>query len=204
MSTDDDTPHDSTGREAVRELVIRRLADSGLQRSKGQTEADQAAMARRLVDYLSYLSRASLETLADQILDAAVGPKRSQWPSELMVRQMAEALERRPFEEKPIVRSWLASIEGPKAEAAGYLPQLFRHLRQHQRPILPYDLRQVQEVAVADRRRRTMVEERIRYDQATDDERRWLRGLIEDEAAAREIVERGQIARQQKQDGVAA
>ncbi|RRH70021.1 hypothetical protein [Falsigemmobacter faecalis] len=204
MSTETDTTHDTTGREAVRELVLRPLAASGLQRTKGLTEAEHEAVLKRLADYLSYLSRPSLEALADQILASAGGPKRNQWPSELLVRQMAEALERRPFSEKPIVRSWLASVEGPRAEVAGYLVQLYRHLRQHQRPVLPYDLRQVQQQATDDRRRRRMIEERLRVEQASDEERRWLTSLIEDEALAREIVARGQITRERKAGEVAA
>lgn len=204
MRSEENTTHDTTGRDTVRELVLQRLSSSGLQRGKGLTEAEHEALLKRLAEYLSYLSRPSLEALADQILEAAAGPKRNLWPSELMIRQMAEALERRPFEEKPIVRSWLASIEGPRAEAAGYLVQLYRHLRQHQRPVLPYDLRQVQGQAVDDRRRRQLIEERIRYEQASDEERRWLVDFIGDEAAAREIVDRGRLTRERKAGEVAA
>lgn len=204
MSTETDNTHDTTGREAVRELVLSRLTASGLQRGKGLSSTEHDAMLKRLADYLSYLSRPSLEALADQILEVATGPKRNLWPSELLIRQMAEALERRPFAEKPIVRSWLASIEGPRAEAAGYLVQLYRHLRQHQRPVLPYDLRQVQARATEDRRRRQLIEERIGYGQASEEERRWLLTLVEDEAAAREIVARGRVARERKAGEVAA
>ncbi|GGE26682.1 hypothetical protein SAMN05421774_11241 [Gemmobacter megaterium] len=200
MDTGNTDTHEATGREAVRELFVQRLATSGLQRGKGangkpMTEAEHEALMQRLVTHLAYLSRPSLVALADEVLRAAGGPKRNVWPSEVLIRQMAAGKEDRPPAIPDIVRSWLASVAGPRAEASGYLVQLYRHLIAHPRPVMPHDLTLCQRQAVEDRSMRDRVQERIALGVASDADRAWLRRLVDDEAAAREIVARGDQAR---------
>lgn len=198
-----ETTHDTAGRDVVRSLFVDRLETSGLQRGKGQggkllTEEQHAAMLKRLVGFLSYLSPASLEALAEEVLDSATGPKRNLWPSELVIRQIAEAKEKRPREMHPIVTSWLASIEGPKAEAGGYLVQLFRHLRKHPRPVLAYDLTQIRREAESDRRRLSLVRERVELGLAGSEDQAWLAEFVEDESVAQGIIDKARVHRAKK------
>ena len=193
-----------TGRDAVRLHFVQRLAGAGLRLAKDVTDAKHADTMRRLVEFLAYLSVPSLEALADQVMQSATGKSRDVWPSELVIRQMAEALERRPFEQAPIVTSWLASIEGPKAEAGGYLVQLFRHLRAHRRPILPYDLTTIRAQAGDDARRAAVIRDREKDGVAGEDDRRWLAEMADDRAQAQAIVDRGTAARAEKMKGEAA
>ena len=198
MEDQDDKP----GRELMRVHFAERLAQAGLQRPRGMTEDAFNQMMRRLVRGLSYLSLPSIETLADQVMDAAAGQKRNQWPSELMIRQMAQALEQRPLEYRPIVASWLGSVEGPRAIAGGYLVEMLRWLRAHSRPILPYDLRSIHEQANENRRRRQIITERRRAGDDREEDRAWLLEYAEDERQALGIIDRAQAARQARQEQV--
>lgn len=194
-----------SGRKAVRVNFIQRVQAAGLVRAKAcKTEADHDSMIRRLVEYLAYLSPASIETLADQVLDLASGPKRNQWPTELCIRQMADALERRPFAEMPIVKSWLASVEGPQAERGGYLVELFRHLRRNPRPITSYDLQMIRTQAAENRRTQVLIDERRRHgiDRTEDDD--WVSAYCQDQERARAIVASGDHKRADKAEGHAA
>lgn len=190
--------HEATGREAVRLHFVQRLAGSGLKPAKGLTEAQHAEAQKKLVEFLSYLSVPSLVTLADQVLTVAGGKGRDSWPSELVIRQMAEGLEKRPVIMAPIVTSWLASIEGPKAEAGGYLAQLFRHLRTHPRPVMSYDLTQIRQQAADDRRREAVIQSRAEAGLTSEDDLRWRADLAEDLRQAREIIDRAARARAEK------
>jgi len=191
---------DKPGCALMRVHFAERLANAGLQRPRGMTEEALNQMMRRLVRALSYLSLPSIETLAEQVMDAAAGPKRNQWPSELMIRQMAQALEQRPLEDRPIVASWLGSVEGPRAIAGGYLVEMLRWLRAHSRPIMPYDLRSIHEQASENRRRRQIITERRRAGDDRAEDRAWMLEYAEDERQALGIIERAQAARQARQD----
>lgn len=190
------------GRETVRQRFIARLATSGLKPHGKLTEAQQAEVGKRLVKFLAYLSVPSLDTLADQVLSVAGGKGRDAWPSELVVRQMAEALERRPFEQAPIVADWLSSVEGDRAEAGGYLVQLYRHLRDNPRPPLPYDMTLIKQRAAEDRRREALILEREHL--AVEADRVWRMEMAEDLRRAQEIVDRGRARRAQKQQAADA
>ena len=190
-----------TGRAAVRAHLVERLVAAGLRRAKGATEAEHARMLADLVDDLAWLSVPSLLALADQIMACAAGPKHDQWPSGLVVRQMAQALEPRPFEQAPIVTSWLASVQGPKAEAGGYLVQLYRCLRTIKRPVLPWDLKGVQDQAVEDRRRLVLIRERRAIGDDRPEDRAWAAAYAEDERLAQAIVDRGNAHRSAKAQG---
>lgn len=199
-----DGDEDKAGRAGVRGLLVARLRDAGLKPARGQTEAAVDAQADRLVDRLAYMWADNLETLADCILDQAVkpGPGQGRWPSEITILSMAEGLQKCPLGEKRIVRSWLASVEGPKAEAGGYLVTLYRWLRRHQRPVLKGDmtmtiLPQAEEDASTLRRLRRWRDE----GSASEEERRWLAAWEVDEAEARAIIDRARAEREAKQQG---
>lgn len=174
-------------RDRVR-LMLDELGDRGLRPRRGQTGAALAEDLAQLVKALDHLTPENLLTLRDLILDAAGGAKRDEWPSFVVIRNLALAMQPRPVEEHRIVRSWLASVEGPKAEAGGYLVPLYRFLRRVGRPPLPLDMRQIREQAQDGARRRAMIEERARADMAWAEDGPWLAEWRRDEEAARAII----------------
>lgn len=198
---------DAAGRAMVRAHLVGRLQDAGLQRPARLGDGGFTVMVEALVARLAYMSPANLDTLADVILTQAAaqaGPVK-RWPSEVLVIAWAEALQRRPFEQSKIAGSWLRSIEGPQAEAAGYLPELYRWLRRHGRPPLAYDLRQMQDEAQANARAAQLVRDRIARGAASGEDRHWLAGYLRDAQEARDFVAAGVVGRLAKAtDGVAA
>lgn len=197
------TEDEAEGRAAVRHRLIHRLRDAGMVRPKGVAEAAHDAMLARLVDHLAYMSPAVLDVLADEVMAVASGAKRNEWPSEVTVRNMAQALQPRPFAQAPIVSSWLASVEGPMAEAGGYLVELFRFLRERRRPVLPHDLRQIKEQAGENARMRRVIEERRDCGRMSPDDGRWIEAYLTDAREAQAIVDAGRARRNNKQAGAA-
>ncbi|MEH6774947.1 MAG: hypothetical protein V7668_13560 [Cereibacter changlensis] len=180
----------------VRALLVQRLAEAGLVRPKGQSEAAHAEALTRLVAFLGYMAPENLTVLAELVLDHAEGPKRNVWPSEAVIRSLARGLQERPLMEHPIVTSWLASIEGPKAELGGYLVELLRFLRRHPRPPMAMDRRKILEEAAENQRGRELMLGRIERGTATADDRAWLARFDEDERLARDIVAAGRMKRE--------
>lgn len=174
------------GRDRVRDLLVERVQSAGVRPARGRTQADHDALMKRLVERLAYMDADNLMTLAEAIIEQAGAA--AHCPSEVAVLEWAEGLQARPFAEKRIVRSWLASREGPQAEAAGYLVELYRWLRQHGRPLMRWDMRQVRADAEENLRRA----ERLRgRDDLAPEDRHWLEARLRDERAARAIVRDG-------------
>lgn len=184
-----------SGRALVRDLLVDRLAEAGLQRRKGVSAEAQDRMLERLCDHLSYMNPENLRTLAELVIDHADGPGRCVWPAEVLVRGMASALQARPVTQHRIVTSWLASVEGPVAEAGGYLAELYRFLLKHRRPPLAMDARQLREEAAENNRRRGIVLDRIARGAASPEDRAWLARLAEDLREAQAHVDAGRAAR---------
>ncbi len=199
---------EAAGRAMVRAGLIDRLCDAGLQRPLKVRAGGFAVMCEALVARLAYLSPENLETLADVILTHAAAQPGTvkRWPAEVLVVAWAGALQRRPFEQSRIASSWLRSIEGPQAEAAGYLPELYRWLRRHGRPPLPGDLRGLRETAAENARRADLVRGRIARDVAQPEDRDWLAAWLRDAQEARDFVAAGMAGRaaQVGSEGVAA
>lgn len=198
-------PDGVSARATVRHNVIHRLEAAGLKRPRCcKSETEFAAMKRRLVEYLAYLSPASLEALADQLLTYASGKDRDLWLSELIIRQMAEALEHRPAEESPIVTSWLASVEGPRALTAGHAVEMLRHLRKKRSALMPYDRRMIVEDAGRNARQRQLIAERQRDGIDRPEDRAWQADYAADLQLVEALVARGAQHRAQKQAAPAA
>ncbi|SDX92032.1 hypothetical protein [Roseicitreum antarcticum] len=189
------------GKAAVRQHLIGRLTDAGLVRPKGMTVDKLSEMQGRLVGALAYMDPENLMTLAEEMMGIAGGPLRNQWPSEVIVRNHAHGLQPPPFEQPRIVSSWLASVEGPQAEAGGWLVPLYRFLRRYRRPLMPYDMRSIRDEANEDSRQITLIKGRIARGSASDGDRAWLVEWQRDEAEARRIVRDG-AARRAEGDGV--
>lgn len=185
------------GRDRVRGLLLARLDEAGLVRPKGVTAAAHDELLARLVDHLAYMSGANLQTLADVVMEAAQGPSRNVWPAEATVRNFAHALQAPPLRQRRIITSWLASREGPKADAEGCLVELFQFLRANpiERPPLAMDQRLIREAAGQNARLRGMIRERIERGAASDEDRAWLARYVADEQTARAIVADGEAKR---------
>ncbi|TMV86123.1 hypothetical protein FGG78_20130, partial [Thioclava sp. BHET1] len=87
------------GRERVRDLVVARLAEAGLRPARRQRPSAYEEMWKRLADHLAYMDSANLRTLADLLLDHAEGKRRDECPAEVVIRNLAHALQRPPLEE---------------------------------------------------------------------------------------------------------
>lgn len=201
MDQNIETTEELSGRKAVRVLVVQRLAAAGLIKNKRcKTEAEHSDMMRRLVDHLAYLTRPSLDLLADEILTSATGKGRNQWPDEAFVRLLAEGKEARPGVLPEIVSNWLASVEGPQAQAGGYLVEMYRHLCRRKRVLTPYDRVKIKEQAAENRRTQQLIAERQRDGIDRSEDRHWLGRYQADQQSARAIVDRGQQARVARED----
>ena len=207
MSDHDD---DEAGKQAVRDLLIQPLTDAGLKRQRGLSDRAQKEALALLVRDLDHMSSENLRTLCDAVLRQATlpGPGLGHWPAAVMIIAWGHGLQVRPFRLHRLVTSWLASIEGPQAEAGGWLVQLFRFLRQHKRPPTKFDLAEIREQAREDNRYLSVVVDWVACGTATQDKRQWYEAYLRDQQMARDFVDQGRARRaaeqQSKQDGVAA
>lgn len=188
------------GRAVVRSVFLARLDAAGLVRPKRASVAEHEARLSQVVDYLSYMSRANLAALAEVVLTSQARAKSIEWPSEATIRLWAETIQRRPFRENRIMRSWLGSVEGPVAEARGHLVELYRHLRKTGLPPQrgPYADHLMAQEAQDNRRRVALIEEKLAAEVASPEERAWLAEYRRDEQDARALVDAGRARR----DGV--
>ncbi|MDO9006345.1 MAG: hypothetical protein Q7V20_23115 [Aquabacterium sp.] len=206
MSDHDD---DEAGNQAVRDLLIQPLNDAGLKRPRGLSERAQKDALALLVRDLDHMSAENLRTLCDAVLRQATlpGPGQGHWPAAVLIIAWGHGLQIRPFRLHRLVTSWLSSIEGPKAEAGGWLVQLFRFLRQHKRPPTQFDLSEIRNQAREDNRHLTNVADWVARGTASEPDRQWHEGYLSDQQMARDFVDQGQAKRaaeNKKQDGVAA
>lgn len=179
------------GREAVRVLLLQRLDDAGMLRAKGQSAEAHTAFRGRLVKHLSYMTAANLMTMAEVIMDHAAGPGRNQWPAEVVIWSLARDLQPRPPIRHKIVSSWFTSIEGPKAEMAGELVELYRFLCQVRRPPGPMDRIRIREEAADNARTRELVRSRIERGCASPEDHGWMERYAADQREAQQLVDQG-------------
>lgn len=182
------------GKAQVQTLLIDRLDAAGLQRPKGLSVQKHEAAKGWLAEHLAYMSADNLMTLAESVLDSARGRV---WPTEAVIREFARALQPPPPTVKRLIGSWLASVEGPKAEAGGYLVELYRYLLTSPHPPLPMDQRTIMERASANSRRCEIVRDRIARDVAQQEDRDWLAAYERDRQIARDILDGGRAKRQE-------
>ena len=185
-----------SGRAMVRALLIDPLDLAGLTRPRGVTTDTHRARMAQLAERLAYMSPDNLATLRDVIQSHAASPAGGNaWPAPVVVEGWAQGLQARPMRSSDIIRSWLASVEGPPALAAGYHVQLFRFLRRRMLPPSDYDKRMIREQADRDRRTQAVYAERLAHGVATPDECGWLETLARDDAAGRDIIAEGEARR---------
>ena len=182
------------GKARVQEILIERLEAAGLQRPKGLSVEKHAAAKGWMAEHLAYMSEENLLTLAEVVLDSVADRR---WPSEIVVREFARSLQPPPPTVKRLISSWLASVEGPKAEAGGYLVELYRWLVASPRPPSSWDMRTIMERAATNMRHAEIVRDRIERGAAPDEDRAWLMQYERDWQIARGIVAQGQDKRQE-------
>lgn len=190
------------GRGRVQTLFWNRIDEAGMKRPRGQTLEEQAALRKRLLDRLAYMTPDNLRLLAELMIENAAGqacrPRNVIW-SEAAIRSEAKALQTPPPMVFEIVRSWLASIEGPPAIAAGIDVELYRYLARTGRPPKDYDMRLIREAADGARQQIALITERRERDVATSDQIAWLEAYLRDRARVAEIVAGGTTKRQTSQ-----
>jgi hypothetical protein len=213
-----DAGQDDIGRGLVRRLLIEPLNVAGLKREyrpgkRGKDKRDcevaeqmHAAAMELLMRDLDHMNSDNLLTLCDSVLRQATlpGPAQGHWPAAVMIIAWGHGLQARPFRLHRIVTSWLASREGPIAEAAGYEVQLLRFLRRHQRPPTQYDLTECKALAREDNRQMCLIADRIERGVVQDADREWHAAYLADQQLARSMVDRGIDARAAQAKGAAA
>lgn len=181
-----------TGRARVRLLLIEPLVAEGLQRPRGHqhTADSHAAFLDRLQDRLAYLDPANLEVLRHVILRLAEGPFMNTWPAMATILNNAHRLA--PPPDAPIVASWLASVEGPQAAAAGHLVELHAFLVRHGRPPLAWDLDRIRDDARDNGQRCERSRERLAAGRdLSADDAGWLAAYDRRLAACQALVQGG-------------
>jgi hypothetical protein len=176
------------GKAAVRLHLIDRLEAAGMTRPRRMGVEAFEAGKKHLTERLAYMSVENLQVLADALIDTAAS---NEWPSEIVMMQLARGIQTPPPAQSRALTSWLASVEGPKAVAGGYLVDLFRFIRHRLRPPTPFEMREIGERAREHDRRRQIIQEKIRAEMATDDDRNWLMGWMRDEELALALVDEG-------------
>lgn len=192
MTAEQTTEAAGCGKAMVRELLIGPLVALGLGRGR-VSAADHEARMRLLAAQLAYMSAENLMTLFEVVRDNAPN---GVWPDVWVVQKWAAALQPRPAEQARVIGSWLSCIEGPKAEAGGYLVELYRFLVRVRRPPSEFDLRKLHDEAAENARQMELVEGRIERGTARDEDHRWRAQYREDQRAARAIVDAGRATRE--------
>lgn len=190
----------ATGKAAVRVHLVARLDAAGLVRGKGVSERAHAEMCDRLADHLAYMGAENLATLAEVVMGHTSGPAHTVWPAEVTIRAFATAIQRPPVGEARIVSSWLASVEGPVAEAGGYLVELYRFLARHRRPPLAMDARDIKAAASEAQRSHSLIRDRIERGHGRPDDHATLESYAADLRSAQAVVDTGRSGRTAKQD----
>jgi len=176
------------GKAAVRLHLIQRLEAAGLVRPGRVSREAFEAGHRHLCERLGYMTVDNLQLLAETLIDAAKG---RDWPTEAVIVLAARSIQEPPPAQSRAM-TWLESVEGPKAVMRGDLVEVYRHIRRHNRPPLPWQMREIAEQARENARRLQIAEEWLVSPQGLrDDEAKWRAAYLADRRAAHELVERG-------------
>ena len=199
---EEDHQDDAPGRAAVREHLIERLDQAGMQRPRAMKAEAFEAMRRRLVEALAYLPAEELKTLAETVMRLAGGRAKNEWPPEVSIRNLGYQLV--PPPPGRIVTSWLASVEGPKALDGGWLVELYRRLLKVPLPVNDYVAGQLRAEAEDNRRLRASLRAEAEAGTISARDRQWLEDYARDEARAQRLVAEGQARRDRPASGAPA
>ncbi|MGZ9811551.1 hypothetical protein ACXN5S_13890 [Pseudoroseicyclus sp. H15] len=187
-----------SNRDRVRRLLY---APLGFRTKRGEDAEAHGRLLDGLADDLAYLSDDDLKTLRRMVEVHGDGAKRDIWPSMATFRGLAQIVRPRPLAELPALRSWFASVEGPRARAAGTLVETAQFFeRKRVPPYKPGDRQLILERAQENGRRLALIEEREAGGWSlTDDDVAWARAYKAQRAWAEALID--ELA---KQKGTAA
>lgn len=117
------------GKERVRQILIEPLQQRGMVRKRGQKVEQVDRMLASLEARLAYMTADNLGALAEVVERYAEGPKKNVWPAEVSICNWARRLQLPPASESRLVRSYLQSVAGRRAQSEGYLVELFYYLK---------------------------------------------------------------------------
>lgn len=198
MSMDEADATALKGRAAVRALLIEPLQADGLVRPKGETLVQYHGFLDRLAEKLAYLPQPLLVTLREIVLNMARGALLNQWPSFASIWNTATRLMPPPDDARHIMVTWLASVEGPRAQAQGHLVELYGFLRRFGRPPSPHDMIDIRKRAADNASQRVRIQERIAAGRAWAGDEDWLARYTDAMAHCEALVAAGQAAREAK------
>ena len=178
-------------RARVRRLLIEPLTKDGLVRGKGLTLDEHAAFLDKLADKVGYLDDAMLVTLAELVLNMAEGVARNHWPAFATIWNVATRLRRPPDDESHIMCSWLVSVEGPIAQEAGHLVELYLWLRKHGCPPSDFVLKTIRQEAAENARTRARIGRDLQAGSARASDVEWLNGYLRTLDYCEGLVARG-------------
>ncbi len=179
---------DLTGKAAVRVHLIERLEAAGLVKPARVSKEAFEAGKKHLCDRLAYMGAENLQLLAEMLIDMATG---RDWPTETVLVQTARSIQEPPTAQSRAM-TWIESVEGPRAILRGDLVEIYRFIRQHNRPPLPWQMRGIAEQARDNARRLQIAEEWLAGPSGLrEDEARWRAAYLADRQAALDLVERG-------------
>jgi hypothetical protein len=183
------------GVDRVRRVLIDPLIVDGLTRARGVTVEAHGVMLDKLCHRLAYLDAALLEVLREAVLRLAEGALRNQWPAFATIWNTAVRLQSPPDVELPIMTTWLTSIEGPRAQAGGYIVELRAWLRKHGRPPGSYDVVQIKASADENRRRLARLREAAELGRCSADDLGWIEDYELAQARCDALVSEGKARR---------
>ncbi|MBR9764872.1 MAG: hypothetical protein GYB53_15430 [Rhodobacteraceae bacterium] len=148
----------------------------------------------RLADELGYMNDENLRRLFEAMRTKGEGRARDFWPSHAAFVALAQIAQPRPLEEMQGLASWFGSAAGRAALAEGRLVEEYRWwLGKHRPPLNPHERRIVADRAGVAQSKVARLRERLGLRLPVDAaDREWLYGYESHEAAARELVRRGQ------------
>jgi len=190
----DGEAHAETKRGKVRRILLDPL---GFRWPKAVDEGEGRRRLDRLADDLGYMSEGRLAVLCDMLRGKGEGSAKNHWPDHATFIGWAEVVEPRPLEELPALMSWLASVEGPRAEAAGTLVETVDYVRVRKvPPVTPQARAAVAEKAAEAERRLQILGERQAAGMSVDPAEvawaDWYRGQME---AAKALVARARAGK---------
>lgn len=193
--------------EAKRARVRRLLLDPlGFRFRRTVDAAAQRKYLDGIADELGYMTEGNLKALADMMRGHGQGSDRNLWPDRASFIGFAEVVQPRPIEELPALLSWFGSVEGPRAQAAGELVEVWDYISR--RKIPPYTdhaRKAVSEAAgEANRRLRILAERRAADLPIAAIELDWERWYLARRAECEAIVAAERAARGHDDAGAAA
>lgn len=177
----------------VETLLMEPLA--GLKAQRGMSAEAHAKTLARLRGWLAYMTDENLRGMHDLIVRHAV---KGIWPAEGLIKHWAAALQLPPPRECDYARSLIRSAMGRQAKAEGWAVELYQIAKKIGPPPTKYFISGLKEEAVANRRRRLSITERIETGRDGADDRAWLaawhQDMAEIEAIQSAVSDEGQAA----------